>query len=190
MSHTEEFLTIKVLRESDAETRGVDCFALSLIKAERQIRKLVTHLVYQNDAFQGSDIQELKNALAKNRKVYFEGNISGFNEIYPKSVIELIGSEYDELLSKVKESIKHRNKIFHGQLTNKHLSRDNLFEFVDHISTWCFKLAEGAEKEIGYDGFSRNSFQKSGNSEISNKFKVTFQTVSDYESFIQAKMAR
>jgi hypothetical protein len=30
---------------SAAETRAVDAFAMSLIKAERQVRKLFTHLV-------------------------------------------------------------------------------------------------------------------------------------------------
>jgi hypothetical protein len=44
MSTEEEFATVSLILGSQAETRGVDAFALSLIKAERQIRKLVTHL--------------------------------------------------------------------------------------------------------------------------------------------------
>lgn len=45
-SATEEFSTVDLLLGSGAETRAVDAFALALIKAERQARKLVTHLVY------------------------------------------------------------------------------------------------------------------------------------------------
>ena len=46
-----EFRTVDLIVASSAETRGVDAFALSVIEAERQIRRLVTHLVYQFPSF-------------------------------------------------------------------------------------------------------------------------------------------
>ena len=61
-----------------AESRGVAAFALSVIKAERQIRKLFTHLVFQAPAFDSADIQNLRKVLADNRDVYFEGFIAGW----------------------------------------------------------------------------------------------------------------
>jgi hypothetical protein len=63
-----EFETVDIVIKSGAETSGVDAFALALIKAERQIRKLVTHLVYQFPCFGPSDVPSLRQALATSRR--------------------------------------------------------------------------------------------------------------------------
>ena len=112
MSIAEEFATVSLILNSQAETRGVDAFALSLIKAERQVRKLVTHLVYQFPVFAPSDVAALRNALGASRRVYFEGFLSGFDALYPRSVQDLVGSEHARLKARVDEAIDHRNKIF------------------------------------------------------------------------------
>ena len=192
MSYKEEFATVDLIRAFCAETRGVDAFALSLIKAERQIRKLVTHLVFQFPCFNASDVPSLRNALANNRKVYFEGFINGFNSIYPKTIEAMVGNKYQQLLGRIEEAIEHRNKIFHGQLThqNQNLSREDLLAYVDDISDWCSTLAEAADNAIGYDGFARNSFQKSSRNNISGTFQITFCSVQDYEEFIKQNMQR
>jgi hypothetical protein len=190
MSYKEEFATVDLIRASCAETRGVDAFALSLTKAERQIRKLVTHLVFQFPCFNASDVPSLRNTLANNRKVYFKGLINGFNSIYPKTIETMVGNKYQQLLGRIKEAIEHRNKIFHGQLTNQNLSREDLLAYVDDISDWCRTLAEAAYNEIGYDGFARNSFQKSSRNNISDTFQITFHSVQDYEAFIKQNMQR
>lgn len=190
MSYKEEFATVDFLKASRAETRGVDAFALSLIKAERQIRKLVTHLVFQFPCFDTSDVSSLRKALADNRKVYFEGFINGFNSIYQKTIETMVGNKYQRLLGRIKKSIEHRNKIFHGQLTNQNLSRDDLLKYVDDISDWCRILANAADDEFGYNGFDRNSFQKSSRKNISDTFLVTFHSVEDYEAFIRKNMQR
>jgi hypothetical protein len=51
MSFQGEFQTVELIERSDAETRGVDAFALSLLKAERQLRRLFTYLVFQYPCF-------------------------------------------------------------------------------------------------------------------------------------------
>ena len=66
MSFEHEFRTVDLIVGSTCETRGVDAFTLSLIKAERQMRKLVTYLVYQFPCFSESDIPGLRDALGKN----------------------------------------------------------------------------------------------------------------------------
>ncbi len=190
MSFSEEFSTVELLRASCAETRAVDAFALSLIKAERQTRKLVTHLVFQYPCFAQGDIAALKDKLGKNRGVYFEEMIKGFDAIYPISIEAFIGNKYESLQQRISEAIEYRNKIFHGQLTNKNLSRVELFSYVDDIIEWSQLLAEAAENEIGYNGFSRNSFQKSKQSSLHSKFKVSINSIEDYESFIQKNMQR
>lgn len=190
MSWEEEFLTVELLLGSGAETRAVDAFSLSMIKAERQIRKLFTHLIFQFPCFAGKDIPALRKTLASNRKVYFEGFIKGFNTLYQTPIESIIGKGYSQLHKCLDEAIEYRNKIFHGQLTNKYLSRTDLEKIVQDIRTWCARLAEGASKELGYDGFARNSYQKSNIPEIWKRFRVRITQLQEYERFIQDHMER
>src|ERR1051326_5074316 len=64
MSFEAEFSTVDVLLASNAETRGVDAFALTLIKAERQLRRVFTFLIYQQPAFRHEHVPALRHALA------------------------------------------------------------------------------------------------------------------------------
>ncbi|MBI4218917.1 MAG: hypothetical protein HY682_02155 [Chloroflexi bacterium] len=190
MSYPEEFATVDLIVASSAETRGVDAFALSLIKAERQIRRLVTHLIFQLPAFGPGDVAVLRETLADSRYVYFDGFVLGWDALYPRSVRELVGPDYDRLWARVVEAIDYRNKIFHGQLTKKNLSRQDLLAFVKDIRTWCAGLADNALAEVGYDGFGRNAFRKSALPEIWRRFKVAIDSVEDYKTFIREHMQR
>ena len=101
----QEFETVDLILNSSAETRGVDAFALSLIKAESQLRRLVTHLVYQFPCFGPADIDGLRETLGKHNKVYFEGFEKGFDAIYPRSVKDLVGLEYDRRRQRLVEAL-------------------------------------------------------------------------------------
>ena len=190
MSTAEEFATVELVLGPQAETRGVDAFALSVIKAERQVRKLFTHLVYQFPAFGPGDVAALRGALGASRRVYFEGFLAGFDALYPRSIQALIGPDYPRLKRRLDEAIDHRNKIFHGQLTARALSRQVLFDLTTDIRTWCTILGDMANTEVGYDGFGRNSFQKSAIADLWRRFKVQFASVADYRAFIRAHMER
>jgi hypothetical protein len=190
MSIAEEFATVSLILNSQAETRGVDAFALSLIKAERQVRKLVTHLVYQFPVFGPGDVSALRGALGASRRVYFEGFLAGFDALYSRSVQELVGSEYARLKGRVDEAIDHRNKIFHGQLTARSLTRQDLVDLATDIKVWCTTLGAGAGAEVGHDGFGRNSFQKSAMLDLWKRCRVQFGSVADYQAFISAHMDR
>jgi hypothetical protein len=146
MNHMSEFTTVDAVLATHAETRGVDAFALSVIKAERQIRKLFTHLVFQAPSFGPADVQALRKALADNRDVYFEGFIAGWDALYSRPVSDLVGPEYQRLLARLKGATRHRN-IFHGQLTNSSLSSGDLLGFVADIRGWCSTLGENATIE-------------------------------------------
>lgn len=172
MSTAEEFATVDLILGAGVETRGVDAFALSLIKAERQIRRLFTHLVYQFPAFAPGNIPRLRDTLAASRRVYFEDFITGFDALYPRSVEALVGPEYVRLKRRVDEAIDHRNKIFHGQLTSRALTRQDLVDLANDIREWCTILASGAASEVGYDGFGRNSFRKSALPDLWRRYKV------------------
>lgn len=192
MSFADEFLTVDAVLSTHARTSNVDAFSLSLIKAEKQIRKLFTHLVFQYPCFSYSDVIGLREALANNRRVFFEGFEQGINLIYPRSIESLIGSNYGHLNKRLLEAIEHRNKIFHGQITKNGLSENDLKAYVDDIRKWCEILSREALTEIHYDGFQWNSFRKSDIQDIHNKYKFPkpITGVQDYEAFIYAHMRR
>jgi hypothetical protein len=189
VSYSIEFETVDLLANSSAETRGVDAFSLSLIKAERQLRRLFTFGAYQFPCFGAADIPQLREALGSER-VYFEGFERGFNNLFPRTVEHLVGRDYARLRSRIDEAIDYRNKIFHGQLTPQRLTRGELLAFVTDIRMWCEALATAAGIEFGYDGFGRDSFRKSPNSDLAKAFRVQFVIVADYSRFIQLEMLR
>ena len=190
MSYSDEFSTVDLILNSRAETRGVDAFALSLIKAERQARKLFTYLVYQFPTFGPADRRGLRRTLAANRRVYFEGVIAGLDALSQIPVKELVGQEYDRLWSRFAEFNKHRNKIFHGQVTAEGLSRAYLLGGVKDITLWCRSLGASAAREFGCDGFVRNSFQKSALPDLWKRFRVQITSLKEYAAFICKHMAR
>jgi len=189
MNFLEEFSTIDLILNSQAKTRGVDAFALALIKAEKQIRRLVTHLVYQAPAFEANDIRSLRRSLESNCKVYFEGLQRGFDALYEKSARELVGAEYERLRRRLREAATYRGKIFHGQLTAKHLPRKDLQGIVCDIRLWCLTLAENCSNEFGYDGFS-SSFHKSKVPDLHARLRTRLGSVKEYEDFIKEHMER
>jgi hypothetical protein len=190
MNYAAEFATVDAVLQCEAATCGVDAFALSVIKAERQMRKLFTFLVFQAPAFRLADVPHLRKALSDNRKVYLDGFIKGWDALYPSPVSSLVGKEYQRLWSRLDEATRHRNKIFHGQLTNDKLSKPKLLDYVSDVRNWCSRLAQGAESEVGYDGFGRNSFRKSATPDLGSRLLEALESVADYKRFIQAKMER
>jgi hypothetical protein len=188
MSYSQEFKTVDLLLDSDAPTRAVDAFSLSLIKAERQLRKLVTHLVYQFPCFGKQDVSALRQALFNSRNVYFGGLHKGFDALYPRTIQDLVGPEYDRLHKRIGEITRHRNKIFHGQLTAQGLARGDLLGYVVEIREWCEAVANGAKAELQFDGFDRNSFQKSLVPDLSKRFKIQIASIADYEQFVLENM--
>lgn len=57
------------------------------------------------------------------------------------------------------------------------------------IRQWCFRLACGAEAEIGYDGFGRHSFRK-GPPGIADGFLTQVRTPEAYGVFIRLHVER
>mgnify|MGYP001559003844 CR=1 FL=1 len=183
MSYAREFATIELLVSSDAETRGVDAFALSIIKMERQLRRLFTFSIFQYPCFSDGSIQELKDALAAER-IYFEGFIKGFDAIHPKSIADLIGADYTRLHPVLAIVTRHRNKIFHGQLTGEDLSRRDLLGHVAALQDWCRLLGEGARCYMGYEGFD-NSFRKAADAAFVSGYKLQLSRINDYKKLLK-----
>jgi AbiV family abortive infection protein len=145
-------------------------------------------LVYQNPKLQGQYI-DLRKTLASNRKIYFSGFIKGIEAMYPIKINDLVGKNYDSLRNSLLNSIDDRNKIFHGQLTTKHLSTEEFIEKIDDIKMWCRLLSDASINEFGYDGFARNSLHVSPK-DIYSKFLVRLDSMNDYKEFINKHMEK
>ncbi len=187
MSYAEEFAIVDLIRNSGCRTRGIDAFVLSLIKAEPQVRRLVTHLVFQSAAFGEADKRPLRQTLAANTRVYFEDVVRGFDALSPVSLQSLVGTDYNRLWARLKEAGKHRNKIFHGQITADGLSRKQLEAYVTDIRRWCATVADGATDQFRYDGFS-NSLLKSDIPDLASRLRVQITSLKEYATFIKNHM--
>jgi hypothetical protein len=188
MGYDEEFSTVDLVVASGAETCAVDAFALSLIKAERQVRKVFTFLVYQFTAFGRDDVQRLRRTLAASKFVYFKGVVAGLDALSPLPVKDLIGPEYERLWERFNEFGRHRNKIFHGQLTADGLRRGQLLKNVEDIRLWCRHLGASTAREFGFDGFGRNSYRKSALPDVSTRLRVQIESHDGYAAFIRDTM--
>jgi len=188
MNYDQDFATVNLILDSDFETRGVDAFILSLIKAEKQMRRIFTYLIFQNPAYNPSHYTDLRNTLAANKRIYFEGFIKGFNLISSKSLSEIYGENYVNDIAYLINFEKDRNKIFHGQITSIGLKRDDLISRVNHIKKWCKNLADKIDNEIGYDGFG-DSLRKS-KSKLELKNEDRFDTFEKYANFLKTELQR
>jgi hypothetical protein len=185
MDYEHEFGTVELLLNSKFETKGVDAFTISLLKSERQIRKIFTFLIFQNERFSRADVLKLKEILSLNSDMYFENFIRGIDDIYLKRVEDIYGNDYTEDFKElIKISKEDRNKIFHGQLTNKCLTRPEILTKIEKIKKWSKRIAENFDEEVGYDGFGRNSYRKSER-RIELRDPGRFSTITDYEIFLK-----
>lgn len=175
-----EFAIIDDLKKSCYETRGVDAFSLSLLKMERQMRRLFTYLVFQSEAFSKVDVKKLKKILANNKGMYFEHFMKGVDELLNGSglsVESLVGDEFATMRKDIDKMRGYRNKIFHGQLTDKFLGGRQLFICVEKLKKWCVCLCRGADDKLGYDGFGyvgdvrKSSFSKAENGKLPETVK-------------------
>ena len=188
MDFVQDFATVDLIINSTFETRGVDAFALSLIKAEKQMRRVFTFLVFQNPAYNNGHYPDLRRTLAKNNRMYLDSFIKGVDMILSRPLSEIYGDQYVNDFADLNEFIKDRNKIFHGQITANGLSREDLIERVNHIKNWCKNIADKLKIEIGYDGFG-DSFCKT-ELKLTLKNMDKFDTISKYKNFLKDELQR
>lgn len=188
MNFKEQFATVDLILNTDIETKSVDAFALSLIKAEKQMRRIFTFLIFQNPSYNISHYKQLRATLANNRNVYLEGFIRGIDIIMPRDLKAIYGEDYDGDIAKFVLYSRDRNKIFHGQITEQGLEREDLIDRVNDIKKWCEHLGVEIKKEIGYDGFSQ-SYKKSPIILTLNNLD-RFDTIAKYSAFLEAEIRR
>ena len=182
-NYENEFEVIDYLLNSQIESRAIDSFSLSFLKIEKQIRKIFTHIIYQHKCFENSDKIKIINIISTNRNIYFKDVINGINLIYNKEIKEIYGGNFDDDFKSIINLKDYRNKIFHGQLTGKNLSRTDLEGFVTIMRKWSFQISKSFQDEINYDGFQRNSLTKS-KKDFSNLLKDKISSLEDFEKLL------
>ncbi|GAB1487976.1 hypothetical protein MASR2M8_04190 [Opitutaceae bacterium] len=186
----EEFASVDLLVNSSLETRGIDAFALAVIKHERQLRRLVTYTVFQFPCFTQADATALRDQLAKSTKVYDKELMEGIEALWPQTLADVVGPRFAPLRTMLDEARKVRGKVFHGQITEQGLDRDDLFELVARIREWCGLIAVGAQALVGYDGFGRNSYRKGPDVTLHRRLKRQFNSVADFQAFLVDTLER
>jgi len=183
--HEDEFCLVDEIAESGSSSRGIDAFALSVLRCERQARKIFTYLVYQAAAFGRDDVSALRLTLASNTKFDFQSALAGIDLISPVGLPLLIGNDYLERLVKLGEVKKIRNKLFHGQISAVGITTDDLLRHVRSVREWTALLGAESNKQLGYDGFGRNSFRKHYDENFGHRIKQQLKNQEDYSALIR-----
>ena len=185
MNTETEFATVELILNTPLETRAIDAFALSIIKSERQVRRIFSYLIYQHPNYGLEDSKTIRSILSKNKKMYFENFISGITHILDSEWKSKYGHDFYNDLDKLKIYQQERNKIFHGQNTVKYLSREELIKRVVFVKGWCTRIENVFEAEIGFNGFNRNSFQKA-TQEVKLKNLEDYNNSSAFKLFLKS----
>ena len=179
-----EFKTVEILVNSSCTTGRTDAFVIAWVKSERQVRRIFSYLIYQYPVFEKKDVPSLIQAIASKNNLYFNDFIVGFNRLYPKTYKDIIGTSYDSLKADLDRINGFRNKIFHGQPTGHGLTASQLRIEIEKIQGWCFEVAEKMQSEIGYDGFTRNSYRKSANENLASNCKMQIENLDEFKAFL------
>ncbi len=182
----EEFATVDLLLPSETRTGRTDAFIISWVKVEKQIRRVFVYTIFQFPCFSKVDNKGIRDLIADNTGLYFRHFAKGFNDLFPKSLKAIVGSDYDKSLKEINRIKRHRDKILHGQLTKDELTSTQLSNEVEILRRWIRLLAEKLSDEIGYDGLS-NACEKS---QLANfpKLNATINTLDDLKDFIRTRM--
>ena len=179
-----EFKTVEILVNSSCTTGRTDAFVIAWVKSERQVRRIFSYLIYQYPTFEKKDVPSLIQAIASKNNLYFNDFIVGFNRLYPKTYKDISGTSYDSLKADLDRINGFRNKIFHGQPTGHGLTTNQLRIEIEKIQDWCFEVAEKMQSEIGYDGFTRNSYRKSANENLASSCKMQIENLDEFKAFL------
>jgi hypothetical protein len=182
----EEFATVDLLLPSKTFTGRTDAFILAWVKVEKQIRRIVTYLLYQFPAFCSKD--DIVRIIASSRSLYFDNFVRGFDALYRTPFDNIIGSSYAEFMENFARIRTYRNKILHGQLTGLALDAEQLQTEVELMRQWVTLVAEKMFAEIGYDGVAPNAFRKSHFKNFPTRYKLDLRDARDLEHFVRHSM--
>lgn len=180
----DEFRPVDDILRSGHRTRGVDAFTLTYLRAERQIRKIFTHLIFQSEAFDYDNSRQLRQTLHDAPDLSYKKLADGIRQLADITVAEMVGAECERLTKVLQQAKRYRDKLFHGQLPDQYVSTEEFIEIERDIRTWCRLLAAGALKRIGYDGIL-DSHRKLDRPDIVKRVTGLVPNLGAYEEFLK-----
>ncbi|MET3524418.1 hypothetical protein [Mesorhizobium abyssinicae] len=179
-----EFIPVDTILASTHRTRGVDAFTLTYLRADRQVRKVFTNLVFQSDAFDHRLSRELRQTLHDADDLSFKGLDKGIAVLAGKTLADMVGAEHARLMKVLWTAKGYRNKLFHGQLPDQFVSTNEFIEIERDIRQWCRLLATGAQLHTGYNGFA-DSHRKTKRPEIVKRVSAALPNIAAYAAFLK-----
>ena len=155
-----EFVTVDAVLATRGATRCVDAFALTWIKAEKQLRRLFCFLLFQSQHVSDANRQQYEVVIVQNRDLYFDSFVACFNALSPKLLRDLVGSEYDQFVKNIHRMRDYRGKVIHGQVSGQGITSRQLQGDIALLRTWIEAVARVCQRELGYDGLGRNTYRK------------------------------
>lgn len=180
-----EFATVDAVLASGATTRRTDALVLSWVKVEKQLRRLLSYLVYQNPAFSKNDEAAIVAVFVAHRGLYWESFIRCIDAHGPVTVRQLVGPDYDQCINGLERIRDYRNKILHGQITGQNLTSRQLEADIRFLRHWIERLAAAAHASLSYDGIGRNTFRKAKASAANAGGGYPFSTVQGFGKWLK-----
>lgn len=180
-----EFITVDAVLATRGTTRCVDAFALTWIKAEKQLRRLFCFLLFQSQHVSEANRQEYEAVIVQNRDLYFDSFITCLNALSPKSLRDLVGSDYDEFIKHIHRMRDYRRKLLHGQITGQGITSRQLQDDIGLLRTWIQAVARVCQREFGYDGVGRNTYRKAKSIAPSVVAKYPFSTAAEFKDWLR-----
>ena len=181
----EEFATVESILLSNAKTKAVDALLLSLTKYEKQLRKILCFLIFQNPAITIEVRDGFNRAITDNKKLYPPAMIQAINCLAAGQVSDWVGEKYIPLNKRLEEINARRNKLIHGQITGEKLSAHVLIADVITILEWVELLARGSKRAVKYDGLIRNTFRQAKMKQRCSKTGFPFETPEELDKWLK-----
>ncbi len=185
-----EFVTVDAVLATRGTTRCVDAFALTWIKAEKQLRRLFCFLLFQSQHVSDASRQEYETVIVQNRDLYFDSFVACLNALSPRSLHDLVGSGYDEFLRNIQRMQGYRRKLLHGQTTGQGISSRQLEDDIALLRTWIETVARVCALNLGYDGVGRNTYCRAKGAARSAVVQYPFSTPAEFKDWLRRHAKR
>jgi len=147
-----EFVTVDAVLGSGGVTDGVDAFALTWIKTEKQLRRLFCFLVFRCPEVSIENREAFELEIIQNPKLSLLSFIRCVDALNSTSLSAIVGDEYDEFLRQIKRMQRNRDKILHAKITGKKIGSEQLKADVALLRRWIETVARCSSEALATTG--------------------------------------
>lgn len=95
----QEFATVELLLRSNTKTRTVDALILSLAKYEKQLRKLLCFLLFQNPAVTNASFHSFNKVIFDKKNLFPDNTIKAIDDLQVGQSLLGLGSNMNSSLN-------------------------------------------------------------------------------------------